>query len=682
MGVFSSLTGTSGNQKTPVGHHSSQSLNGPTDSQPRQARDGFSSGTHRKELLEAKWSLVPNTVLRVQAAKPNDSQPHSMMSSNNSVVGVYPSSSDPVHVPSFDSRPAANVGTIKREARVVGVRRQPSENSVKFSSAQTSSLSNSPRGREATSREPIRYFTSISKGDQPSHTAVSESAVSSMSLTRPFLSNQYSSRPHQQPLGHQKAPQPNKEWKPKSSQKISVIGSRDIGRPAESVSPPAVTSKNSETEAAQLQDKFSQVNISENQNVVIAAHIRVSETDRCRLTFGSLGTKFESSRSSGPRAVLDVEESSVEPAARLSASALENSGEETSRSKQVDVVDGHVRNSGSNSPASGSAFEHQLADNKESSSQQNLDDYADIGLVRDNSPSYTLSELQHQQDPPELPSFSAYDPQTGYDIPYFRPTVDESVRGQGLPSPQEALISHAANSIAASTIAMIQQPVAQMYPQVHVSHFANLMPYRQFLSPVYVPPMAMPGYSGNPAYPHPSNGNSYLLMPGGSSHLTASGLKYGMQQFKPVPTGSPTGFGSFTSPTGYCMNAPGGVGNATGLEDSSRLKYKDGNLYVPNQQAETSEIWMNPRDLPSLQSASYYNMPTQTPHAAYLPSHTGHASFSAAAAVAQSSHMQFPGLYHPPPQPSAIASPHHMGPAMGGNVGIGVAAAAPGAQVG
>lgn len=126
-------------------------------------------------------------------------------------------------------------------------------------------------------------------------------------------------------------------------------------------------------------------------------------------------------------------------------------------------------------------------------------------------------------------------------------------------------------------------PMAQMYPQVHVSHYANLMPYRQFLSPVYVPPMAVPNYSNSPAYPHPSNGNSYLMMPGGSSHLTANGLKYGIQQYKPVPSGSPTGFGNFTSPTGYTMNAPG-VGSATGLEDSSRLKYKDGNLYVPNPQ--------------------------------------------------------------------------------------------------
>lgn len=130
-----------------------------------------------------------------------------------------------------------------------------------------------------------------------------------------------------------------------------------------------------------------------------------------------------------------------------------------------------------------------------------------------------------------------------------------------------------------------QQPqMAQMYPQVHVSHFPNMMPYRQIISPVYVPQMAMPGYSSNPAYPHPSNGSSYLLMPGGSSHLSTNGLKYGIQQFKPVPTASPTGFGNFTSPAGYAINAPSVVGSVTGLEDSSRMKYKDGNLYVSNQQ--------------------------------------------------------------------------------------------------
>ncbi|RVX16837.1 hypothetical protein CK203_003234 [Vitis vinifera] len=650
-------TGTSNNQKPSSGRQSSQSLNGPTDARPGIPQDANSSGSNRKELLEERQATIPNAVSRVQAVKPNDSQPYSAsLASNSSVVGVYSSSSDPVHVPSPDSRSSAIVGAIKREVGVVGVRRQSTENSVKHSSAPSSSLPSSLLGREnSPSTEPF--------------------------LNRSFLGNQYGSRPHQQPVGHQKAPQPNKEWKPKSSQKSSHIIPGVIGTPAKSVSPRADNSKDLESETAKLQDKLSQASISENQNVIIAQHIRVPETDRCRLTFGSFGADF----ASGFQAVGNADEPSAEPSASLSVSPPESSSDDGS--KQVDLDDQYI-NSGTASPESGEASEHQLPDKKESSSPQNLENYADIGLVRESSPSYT-PESQQQQERHVLPSFPhAYDPQAGYDIPYFRPTMDETVRGQGLPSPQEALASHTANSIPASSIAMVQQqqqqpPVPQMYQQVHVPHFANLMPYRQFLSPVYVPPMAMPGYSSNPAYSHPSNANSYLLMPGGSSHLGANGLKYGIQQLKPVPAGSPTGFGNFTNPTGYAINAPGVVGSATGLEDSSRLKYKDGNIYVPNPQAETSEIWIqNPRELPGLQSAPYYNMPAQTPHAAYMPSHTGHASFNAAAAAAQSSHMQFPGLYHPPPQPAAMASPHHLGPPMGGNVGVGVAAAAPGPQVG
>lgn len=71
-----------------------------------------------------------------------------------------------------------------------------------------------------------------------------------------------------------------------------------------------------------------------------------------------------------------------------------------------------------------------------------------------------------------------------------------------------------------------------------------------------------------------------MLMPGAAtSHLSTGGLKYGIQQFKPVPAGSPTGFGNFSGPAGYAVNAPGGVvGNATGM-DESRMKYKDGNIY-------------------------------------------------------------------------------------------------------
>jgi hypothetical protein len=75
-------------------------------------------------------------------------------------------------------------------------------------------------------------------------------------------------------------------------------------------------SKDVGTDISQLEDKMSRVNMFENRNVIIAAHIRVSETDRCRLTFGSLGADFES-RKSGYQASGSAEESHTEPSGGL-----------------------------------------------------------------------------------------------------------------------------------------------------------------------------------------------------------------------------------------------------------------------------------------------------------------------------------------------------------------------------
>ncbi|KAI4355495.1 hypothetical protein L6164_004261 [Bauhinia variegata] len=671
------------NQRPFGARNSNQASNGPLDSHARYSGDGVSNGSNKKAASEVKQVLTLNSAVQLQPSKPiNVNQNSATLASTSSAVGVYSSSTDPVHVPSPDSRSSGTVGAIRREVGVVGVRR-PSDNSVNKPSI-PSTYSNPLEEKDGTSRDSFQSLDSISKADQLSQTNVTEPSLHGMPVSRQFLNNQHNSRPHQQLAGHQRVSQPNKEWKPKSSKKSSGNSPGVIGTPKKPASPPEENSKVVESDTSKLRDKFSQVNRYDNQNVIIAQHIRVPETDRCQLTFGTIGAERDSSRhQSKLRTVGTAKKSNEDSSASLSVAVPESSSDDVSASKQVGLLDDHIGNTGSDSPASVSASEQQLPDNKESSSPQNLDNYADIGLVRDSSPTYAPSEPQQQQDSHDMPGFSAYDPPNGYDMPYFRPTVDETVRGHGLPSSQEGLSSYVAKSIPASTISSVQQqqPVAQMYPQVHVSHFANLVPFRQFLSPVYVPPMPMPGYSSNPPYAHPSNGSSYLLMPGGSSHLNANSLTYGVQQYKPVPAGSPTGFGNFPNPTGYAMNAPGVVGGATTLEDSSRIKYKESNLYVPNPQAETSEIWIqNPRELPGMQSTPYYNLPAQTPHAAYMPSPTGHGSFNAAAA--QSSHLQFPGMYHAPPQPAGIASPHHLGPAMGNNVGVGMAAAAPGAQVG
>lgn len=96
------------------------------------------------------------------------------------------------------------------------------------------------------------------------------------------------------------------QWKPKLTKKSSVTDPGVIGKPSEGV---YLTSKSEdlEKEGSQLQDKMSRLNISE--NVIIAEHIRVSETDRCRLTFGSFGAEFKSAK--------DLEEESQTKSSRL-----------------------------------------------------------------------------------------------------------------------------------------------------------------------------------------------------------------------------------------------------------------------------------------------------------------------------------------------------------------------------
>lgn len=79
----------------------------------------------------------------------------------------------------------------------------------------------------------------------------------------------------------------------------------------------------------------------------------------------------------------------------------ESSGDENVGSKQLDMGDDSVRGSESHSPASA---DQQLTE-KDSLGSHNVENYADVGLVRDNGPSYTPETIP-QQDASELRSFS------------------------------------------------------------------------------------------------------------------------------------------------------------------------------------------------------------------------------------------------------------------------------------
>jgi len=133
-----------------------------------------------------------------------------------------------------------------------------------------------------------------------------------------------------------------------------------------------------------------------------------------------------------------------------------------------------------------------------------------------------------------------------------------------------------------SLVQQQQQPFTQLYPQVHISHYPNFVPCRHIISPLYVPQLLVPNYSNNSAHIHCSSGSNYLMMPGGSPQLTSGSMKYGASQYKPVQAGNPTtGYGSYTNPGGYTV---GTIGSTVGMEDMSRINFKDNNVYVPNLQ--------------------------------------------------------------------------------------------------
>ncbi|XP_058078394.1 GBF-interacting protein 1-like isoform X2 [Magnolia sinica] len=597
----------------------SQASKSAHDSGSQHAGDANSGDTCcMQALAEEARGKVLNSAPRAQGW-----QPHIYLQLSAALA-----STDPVHVPSPDSRSS--------DAGVVGIRHQFSGNPVMHSSVPNGSFSNPCLGKGDSTTGLFGQSSAITKGDQ---------------ISRSFFGSKHNSKLHQ-PVGHHKASQSNMEWKPKSSQKSSLTSTGMIGTATITVSSPTDSSPTSMADEAHLLEKLSQVNISKNQHVIIPQHLRVPEADCSHLIFGSFAAGFNSAKDflSGPKAFGNSEVSKDEPAVSISLLIPVTSTEDVYVHDEVDILEDHVRTSFPVSPASDSASEHQLRDKKESSNPRSMDNYADIELVGSFTRCYTPEEPQQQQDPPSLPSFSA-------------------------------LSLHGAKSVTPSTEALVQQQHTQLYPEVHISHFPNFIPYRRFLSPVYVPPMSMPSYSSNPAYPHPTNGSSYLLMSGGSSHLNVDNLKYPAAQYKPVTAGGPTGLGNYTNLSGYTISAPGTVGGVTGLEDAMRVKYKESNLYFPNRQAETSEIWIqSPRDLVSLQSAQYHNLSGQAPHAAYMPSYAGHASFSS---PMQSAHVPFTGLYHPP-QSATIANHHHQlvnqqMTGMCGNVGVGLAVSGAGA---
>lgn len=203
--ICGSSSSDSSNQKSSVARKSSQVPNGPSESHTRYSDDAVSNAIDRQGSTEEKQGVSPNAALQSQPVKPSNVHQNSVtVASASSAVGVYSSSTDPVHVPSPDSRSSGAVGAIGREVGVVGVRRHSSDNSLKQSSVPSSSYANSIVGKDGTSTNSFQSFNTLSKTEKFSETNVTEPSFPDMPVSRSFLNNQYNNRQHQQSVGHQR----------------------------------------------------------------------------------------------------------------------------------------------------------------------------------------------------------------------------------------------------------------------------------------------------------------------------------------------------------------------------------------------------------------------------------------------------------------------------------------------
>lgn len=553
---------------------------------------------------------------------------------NNFTGELCCSSSDPIHVPPPGSKPVGTFGAIKREVGVAGTRQRPSETAATNTS---------------TSNSLVKVTTAMK--NNASNEQQSRLSGFSSKTSHPFPTSQYHSKPSIY-VGHSKG-NPHLEWKPKP------ISSANAARSS-------ATSSVDGNQVGTMSKKLSEANVSEDERVIIPEHLRVPDSQRTNLIFGTFESDVESKVSTSAPDATSKEGLHVHSSTSLTSLTYLRSTDDVRPSDQTNLL--------------GSCATLPQSDSVLPSSEQQQSPTVDmevlspgvIGEHRTNEMisskiAHSLPQPQHQ-DNSAPQNFKAYEPD--YEVAFITKSVDgETVQTRSYPS--EVSVSSAS-----------EQPVPHMYQQVQVPQYPNFLPYRHVFSPYYSPQVAVPNYPSN-AFPQLPHASSYLLMPNAAPHEIGS-MKYGPpHQYKQMFPGSPAGYGSYPNQNGYPVSN-GIIGSTGTVEDVSMSKYKDINIYGTNQQAETADVWIQAhRDIPNMPPTPFYNMMGQpmSPHTGYLPAHNGHGPFSP---TPHPAHLHYPGMPHPLQQTSMtmLQNPQSMVHHQGGNIGIDMAAMAPGSQVG
>ncbi|KAK5818104.1 GBF-interacting protein 1-like [Gossypium arboreum] len=628
------------------------------------------------------------------------------------------SSSDPVLVPSTDSRLLNPLDTIKHESNRASTEPNaviPTE--IKLASEAAEINSSFLQGKMPNKSSGV-VKNPPGESAHPSSTVTHGSSAS-----RP--SSNYSSR-SQQIIGPQKVGS-NKEWKPKP-----VICNVGLGSGAATASEvptvsleinarslPVSSVLDSEVATSKLEKKLEELHLPQRQHVIIPNHIHVPESERTKLSFGSFDASFgvalnyiggqESDKSSTPlsEASQDADETAEEHgSSNQNALATAEEGDYADRPQSPahapENLSGDIASSIPESDEN--KQENTLLSGGNQHSAVTSPNYS-FGVIPPMVASFGNAESQ-AREVSRLSSFVVphpFDPATYY-AQFYRSSVDNDGRVSPFASsgvaakyngnvsvlpPQTSQSQEGGNSLVLTTtssspvvtqaagmmqssLAVTQQPVPvyRSAAGVHLPHYPpNYIQYAPFYSPFYVPSPAIHQFINNGVFPQqPQAGTVYPSVPAAPT----TGVKFSLPQFKPgsntpssIHIGMPSGYGPYgSSPAGYNPSSAVATGNSTTNEDLSGTQFKESNVYVTGQQSEGSAVWIAPpgRDISSLPASSFYNLAPQGQNVTFAPTQVVPGSFA--------------GIYHPQAATAAAVHPLlQQAQTMAGAVNMGGSAA-------
>ncbi|KAI3702672.1 hypothetical protein L6452_28421 [Arctium lappa] len=650
--------------------------------------------------LEGPLPQAPPEAKKIPTAALGDGSSRNISASKapSPLPGVYLSASDPILMPSQDSR--LPVGTIRRE---VGSQRTPveqvQETPVEINIASNTEVGSSFMQGKMHSEIQEEGNNLLSESSRPA-----PSIHVSSSIGRP--PSNYNNR-QQQAIGPQKVG-PGKEWKPKPTNAIPAQGpvtcdSMEVPTiPVEGLSSlkPASSILDSKDVSPEKERKLEESRISDGQLVIIPNHLHVPEAEKLGFCFGSFDASFgfNSSSLSGNDKTPSLSEAPE--------GITDHVEEQASRTQDVLVTpdDGDYPDcppSSSNVPenlsAEGEVSSSVAPDHIESNPETSLPTTGHQYPVVHASPNLSfgfmppiigshLAPFENNEsqvrDASRVPSFvvqQPFDP-AGYYPHFYRSGADSDGRvspfhssgvatkyngNVAVLSPQASQSSQeVGNSITLSaagptplatqaagvmqsSLAVTQQPlpVFRQPAGLHLPHYPpNYIPYGPYFSPFYIPPPSIHQFLSNGAFPQqPQAGNMYPAPP-------VATPKYPLPQYKPGSNtgnsghiGVPGTYGPYgTSPAGYNPNPAATAGNSTSNEDLGGSQFKESNVYVTGQQSEGPGVWIAGRgDI----GGSFYNLP-QGGQVAYTPTQAGHGTFAS--------------IYHHPPQPVTTGAVHPL----------------------